>query len=207
MVGGIHCKILVAHTKLCASRAFWLSAYPTQKSHEMLFDAHARAFTTLGGIPKRGIYDNMKTAADNISKGNGRVVNTRFFAMTAHYLFDPDFCNVASGWKKGVVEKRTCRMRGGAPGWMPSSSASDRSTRSIPGLRHAAVPCGWRCRIRTISVLPWPMPRTRAAVFDAHANPVRWLCRGAGAHIQCLSRDRAAEPLLRALSPGQPCAR
>jgi hypothetical protein len=42
---------------------------------------------------------------DKVSKGNGRVVNTRFFAMTAHYLFDPDFCNVASGWEKGVVEK------------------------------------------------------------------------------------------------------
>ncbi|MDQ1363885.1 MAG: hypothetical protein QG652_1747, partial [Pseudomonadota bacterium] len=32
-------------------------------------------------------------------------VNSRFFAMTAHYLFDPDFCNVASGWEKGIVEK------------------------------------------------------------------------------------------------------
>jgi hypothetical protein len=50
-------------------------------------------------------YDNMKTAVDKVSKSNGRVVNTRFFAMTAHYLFDPDFCNVASGWEKGVVEK------------------------------------------------------------------------------------------------------
>ena len=25
--------------------------------------------------------------------------------MTAHYLIDPDFCNVASGWEKGRVEK------------------------------------------------------------------------------------------------------
>ena len=25
--------------------------------------------------------------------------------MCAHYLFDPDFCNVAGGWEKGVVEK------------------------------------------------------------------------------------------------------
>ena len=104
MVGGIHRKILAAHTKLCASRAFLVAAYPTQ-SHEMLFDAHSRAFTALGGIPKRGIYDNMKTAVDRVSKGNGRIVNARFFAMTAHYLFDPDFCNVASGWEKGVVEK------------------------------------------------------------------------------------------------------
>jgi len=104
VIGGIHRKILAAHTKLCASRAFMLSGYPSQ-SHEMLFDAHTRAFAALGGIARRGIYDNMKTAVNKISKGNGRIVNTRFFAMTAHYLFDPDFCNVASGWEKGIVEK------------------------------------------------------------------------------------------------------
>jgi transposase len=104
VIGGIHRKILTAHTKLCASRAFMLGGYPTQ-SHEMLFDAHTGAFAVLGGIAKRGIYDNMKTAVDKVSKGNGRIVNTRFFAMTAHYLFDPDFCNVASGWEKGIVEK------------------------------------------------------------------------------------------------------
>ena len=110
VIGGIHRKVLAAHTKLCASRAFMLSGYPSQ-SHEMLFDAHTRAFSVFGGIPKRGIYDNMKTAVDKVSKGNGRVVNTRFFAMTAHYLFDPDFCNVASGWEKGVVEKNVQDMR------------------------------------------------------------------------------------------------
>ena len=38
-------------------------------------------------------------------KGKGRVVNARFAVMCAHYLYDPDFCNVASGWEKGVVEK------------------------------------------------------------------------------------------------------
>jgi len=104
VVGGIYRKILAAHTKLCASRAFLVGAYPTQ-SHEMLFDAHTRAFTVFGGVARRGIYDNMKTAVDKVKKGKGRVVNARFFAMTAHYLFDPDFCNVASGWEKGVVEK------------------------------------------------------------------------------------------------------
>jgi hypothetical protein len=38
-------------------------------------------------------------------KGKGRIVNARFAALCSHYLFDPDFCNVASGWEKGVVEK------------------------------------------------------------------------------------------------------
>jgi hypothetical protein len=37
--------------------------------------------------------------------GKGRVINARFAVMCAHYLFDADFCNVASGWEKGVVEK------------------------------------------------------------------------------------------------------
>ena len=104
VVGGIYRRMQVAHLKLCASRAFWLVAYPTQ-GHEMLFDAHTRSFAALGGIPQRGIYDNMKTAVDKVKKGKGRVVNARFAAMSAHYLFDPDFCNVASGWEKGRVEK------------------------------------------------------------------------------------------------------
>jgi len=52
-------------------------AYYTQ-SHEMLFDAHARAFEIFGGIPKRGIYDNMKTAVDKVGAGKQRSVNARF---------------------------------------------------------------------------------------------------------------------------------
>src|SRR5262245_50309676 len=41
VVGGIYRRLQVAHAKLCASRAFWLVAYPSQ-GHEMLFDAHNR---------------------------------------------------------------------------------------------------------------------------------------------------------------------
>jgi transposase len=104
VIGGMLRKVIASHTKLCSSRAFFISGYPGQ-SHEMLFDAHNRAFAALGGVAKRGIYDNMKTAVDKVSRGNGRIVNTRFYAMVSHYLFEADFCNVASGWEKGIVEK------------------------------------------------------------------------------------------------------
>src|SRR5574343_273922 len=104
VIAGVFYQAQVAHLKLCASRAFWLVAYPSQ-GHEMLFDAHTRSFAALGGVARRGIYDNMKTAVDKVTKGKGRVVNARFMALCSHYLFDPDFCNVASGWEKGVVEK------------------------------------------------------------------------------------------------------
>ena len=104
LVGGVFYNVQVAHLKLCASRAFWLVAYPSQ-GHEMLFDAHTRSFQALGGVTRRGIYDNMRTAVDKVQRGKQRTVNARFAAMCSHYLFDPDFCNVASGWEKGVVEK------------------------------------------------------------------------------------------------------
>jgi hypothetical protein len=63
----------------------------------MLFDAHARAFAAFGGVPRRGIYDNMKTAVDKVGRGKERSVNARFEAMCGHYLFEPEFCNRAAG--------------------------------------------------------------------------------------------------------------
>ena len=104
VIAGIYRRLQVAHMKLCASRAFWLVAYPSQ-GHEMLFDAHTRSFAALGGVPHRGIYDNMRTAVDKVGRGKTRVVNARFHAMCEYYLFHADFCNVASGWEKGIVEK------------------------------------------------------------------------------------------------------
>ncbi len=50
MVGGIHRKILLAHTKLCASRTFWLTAYPTQ-SREILFECAHPGLYGLGWHP------------------------------------------------------------------------------------------------------------------------------------------------------------
>ncbi len=48
LIGGVYHHMQVSHLKLCASRAFWLVAYPSQ-GHEMLFDAHTRSFAALGG--------------------------------------------------------------------------------------------------------------------------------------------------------------
>ena len=104
VIAGVRTKLQVAHFKLSHSRAFYLRAYPLQ-THEMLFDAHNHAFATFGGVPARGIYDNMKTAVDKVKKGKERDINIRFAAMVSHYLFDAEFCNPASGWEKGQIEK------------------------------------------------------------------------------------------------------
>jgi len=61
IIAGERTKLQVAHFKLSYSRAFFLRAYP-QQTHEMLFDAHNHAFRVLGGVPRRGIYDNLWTS-------------------------------------------------------------------------------------------------------------------------------------------------
>lgn len=104
VLGGVRTKLQVAHFKLSHSRAFYVRAYPLQ-THEMLFDAHNHAFAVLGGVPRRGIYDNMRTAVDRVGRGKERDVNARFAAMVSHFLFEAEFCNPASGWEKGQVEK------------------------------------------------------------------------------------------------------
>lgn len=63
------------------------------------------------GLVIAGVYYRLQVshmllcASGAFWQGKGRVVNARFAAMCAHYLFDADFCNRASGWEKGRVEK------------------------------------------------------------------------------------------------------
>lgn len=110
VINGVNTKLQIAHFRLSHSRAFFLRAYLTQ-SHEMLFDAHYHAFQAFGGVPERGIYDNMKTAVDKVGRGKQRTVNKRFQAMVSHYLFEAEFCNPAAGWEKGQVERQVRDMR------------------------------------------------------------------------------------------------
>ena len=104
VLDGRSTKLQIAQFKLSNSRAFFLRAYPLQ-THEMLFDAHNHAFRVFGGVPERGIYDNMKTAVDKVCRGKQRIVNARFQVMVSHFMFEAEFCNPAAGWEKGQIEK------------------------------------------------------------------------------------------------------
>ena len=122
VLGGERTKLQVAHVKLSHSRAFLIRAYLLQ-THEMVFDAHWHGFRVLGGVPERGIYDNMRTAVDRVGRGKERQVNLRFLAMANHYVFEPEFCNPASGWEKGQVEKNVQDARPRL--WQPMPSFPD----------------------------------------------------------------------------------
>lgn len=109
-IAGIVIKAQVAHFRLCHSRAFFVCAYPNQKM-EMLIDAHNRAFAYWKGVPKRGIYDNMKTAVNRIGSGKEREFNEQFMSLMNHYMVEPVACTPASGWEKGQVERQVHTLR------------------------------------------------------------------------------------------------
>src|SRR3989344_1831593 len=110
-IAGKPMRVKVAHMRLCASRAIYVRAYP-RETQEMLFDAHARAFAFFGGVPTRGIYDNMKTAVTTVFTGKDRVFNRRFLVMASHYMVEPTACSPAAGWEKGQVEHQVQTARG-----------------------------------------------------------------------------------------------
>ena len=110
-IAGKPMRVKVAHMRLCASRAIYVRAYP-RETQEMLFDAHARAFAFFGGVPTRGIYDNMKTAVTTVFTGKERVFNRRFLVMANHYMVEPTACSPAAGWEKGQVENQVQTARG-----------------------------------------------------------------------------------------------
>ncbi|WIV96992.1 IS21 family transposase [Kinneretia aquatilis] len=182
VLGGERTKLQVAHFKLSHSRAFYIRAYLLQ-THEMLFDAHNHAFRVFGGVPRRGIYDNMKTAVDKVLTGKARDVNARFTAMVSHYLFEVEFCNPASGWEKGQIEKnvRDARHRLWQPvpafpnldalnAWLEERCKalwSEISHGKLPGTLHDA----WRDEQRELMPLPRPFDG-----FIEHAKRVSPTC-------------------------------
>lgn len=154
VIGGERTKLQVAHIKLSHSRAFLVRAYLLQ-THEMLFDAHWHGFRVFGGVPARGIYDNMKTAVDRVGRGKERQVNIRFLAMANHYVFEPEFCNPAAGWEKGQVEKNV-------------RDARPRLWQQMPDFPDLVALNDWlerRCRELWHETLHGTLPGTIADVF------------------------------------------
>jgi transposase len=68
---GFPLMVKAAHMKLSYSRMPFVQVY-FRETQEQVFDAHDRAFLFYGGVCRRGIYDNMKTAVETVFVGKAR---------------------------------------------------------------------------------------------------------------------------------------
>jgi len=109
-LAGLPLTVKAAHMKLSHSRMPFVRVY-FRETQELVFDAHDKAFRFYGGVCRRGIYDNMKTAVEAIFVGKARRYNRRFLQMCSHHLIEPVACTPASGWEKGQVENQVGNLR------------------------------------------------------------------------------------------------
>ena len=110
-LSGVTTKVKAAHMRLCYSRMQLVQIFP-RESQEMVFEAHERAFHFFGGVCRRGIHDNMKTAVSMVFVGKERAYNRRFLELCSHHLVEPVACTPGAGWEKGQVERQVGDVRG-----------------------------------------------------------------------------------------------
>jgi len=101
-LNGIKQKLYSFCGRLCYSCDIFVQLFYTQNLESFL-EAQQRMFDYLGGVPNRLIFDNAKVA---VREGFGKhaIATDGYAAFAAHYAFQTDFCNIASGNEKGLVE-------------------------------------------------------------------------------------------------------
>ncbi|BDT68282.1 hypothetical protein os1_24640 [Comamonadaceae bacterium OS-1] len=96
------------------------------------------------------------TPTNKVRRGKLRDVNARFGAMVSHYLFEAEFCNPASGWEKGQVEKNVRDARHRL--WQP-----------VPAFPTLAALNDWledRCKTLWTEITHGKLPGTVADVWE-----------------------------------------
>jgi transposase len=88
--------------RLCYSCDIFVQAFYSQNMESFL-EAQQLMFDHFKGVPKRLIFDNAKVA---VKEGFGLHAKATdgYQSFAAHYAFKTDFCNIASGNEKGLVE-------------------------------------------------------------------------------------------------------
>lgn len=101
----LSCFVMV----LSYSRMMYLE-FTLSQCLEDFIQCHANAFRFLGGIPKKILYDNLKTVV--LSRIGAQIHwNAKFMEFSGIFGFEPILCNVARGNEKGKVEKNIDYIR------------------------------------------------------------------------------------------------
>jgi len=83
--------------------AMFVECFPTQRQEAFLL-GQRHAFEFWGGVPRLGVYDNLKPAVLQVLQGHSRREHEVFLHFQSVYRFEALFANVHAGWEKGSVE-------------------------------------------------------------------------------------------------------
>ena len=102
-VGSTRRKLSFFLMVLCHSRMMYLE-FSVSQTMEHFLGCHQNAFQYFGGVPKKIMVDNLKSAVLRRIIGQAPVFNPRFVDFANHYGFTIIPCAVGKGNEKGRVE-------------------------------------------------------------------------------------------------------
>ncbi len=88
---------------LCYSRRMYVE-FTVSQTMEHFHAAHQNAFAAFGGIPRKIMVDNLKSAVLRRTPGEAPVFNPRYLDFARHHGFSTVPCGVGKGNEKGRVE-------------------------------------------------------------------------------------------------------
>ncbi len=88
---------------LCHSRRMYLE-FTVSQTMEFFLACHENAFAAFGGVVRRVMVDNLKSAVLRRLVGSAPVFNPKYLDFSRHWGFEITPCNVRAGWEKGRVE-------------------------------------------------------------------------------------------------------
>lgn len=122
-IAGVKTAVSLFVTALPHSNAVCAFCYPDKKDISFLH-GHTCAFEWMGGVPRQGTYDNLRSAVLS-GHGAGAIKQDGFKRLEAHYGFEAVFCNIAAGWEKSNVENGVRIVRKAAFTPMPRVESWD----------------------------------------------------------------------------------
>ena len=115
---------------MCYSRMMYLE-FTVSQTMEHWLSCHQNALQFFGGVPRKIMVDNLKSAVIKRAVGQAPVFNQRYLDFADHYGFNIAPCGVAKGNEKGRVESGVGYIKknflAGLP--MPSFEALQRAGR------------------------------------------------------------------------------
>jgi hypothetical protein len=88
---------------LCYSRRMYLE-FTVSQMMEFFLQCHENAFAAFGGVSRRVMVDNLKSAVLQRLVGQAPVFNAKYLDFSRHWGFEISPCNVRAGNEKGRVE-------------------------------------------------------------------------------------------------------
>ena len=110
-IGRAERRLMGLLVTLSHSRQTFLSLFYDARMTSFL-QGHVEAFAAFGGVPRRLLYDNLKSAVVT-RRGKAVTFNPTLLALAAHYAFEPSAAWPRSPEEKGRVERRVAFARTG----------------------------------------------------------------------------------------------